>query len=64
MGVAVWLVSVYLADASAAPGIILRAAALAALVGTGLVVYAVGCLATGTLQMRQLRTLMRGRGPA
>jgi putative peptidoglycan lipid II flippase len=62
MGAAVWLLSAYLADVFAASGIIPRAAALAAVVGAGLVVYAAATLATGALEMRQLRTLLR-RGP-
>jgi putative peptidoglycan lipid II flippase len=64
MGVAVWLVSAWLADAFGAPGLVERTAALATLVGAGLAVYAVASLVTGALQVRQLRTLMRRRGPA
>jgi putative peptidoglycan lipid II flippase len=63
MGAVVWLVSSYLADRLAAPGILARTAALAAVVGTGLAVYTVASLATGALELRQLRTLLRGRGP-
>jgi putative peptidoglycan lipid II flippase len=62
MGVVVWLLSTYLADMFAAPGILSRVAALAVVVGGGLLVYAAATLATGALEMRQLRTLMRRRG--
>jgi putative peptidoglycan lipid II flippase len=64
MGVVVWLVSAYYADTFAAPGIFGRAAALAVLVGAGLIVYAIGSMALGALEIRQLRTLLRRRGPA
>jgi putative peptidoglycan lipid II flippase len=63
MGAAVWLVSAYFADMFAAPGILSRTAALAALVGAGLGVYAAATLATGALELRQLRTLLRRGGP-
>jgi putative peptidoglycan lipid II flippase len=61
MGAVVWLVSAYFADMFVAPGVIARTAALAAVVGAGLVVYAVATLATGALEVRQLRTLLRRR---
>ena len=64
MGVAIWLVSIFLDDAFAAPGVLSRAAALAALVGTGLVVYAVGTVGTGAIEIRQLRSFLSRRGPA
>jgi putative peptidoglycan lipid II flippase len=64
MGVVVWLVSVILEDAFANPSLVPRAVALALLVGSGLLVYAVGVLASGTLQVRQLRAMLRRRGPA
>jgi hypothetical protein len=64
MGAVVWLVSAYLADMFAAPGILARTAALAAVVGGGLAVYAVASLATGAVELRQLRTLLRRRGSA
>jgi putative peptidoglycan lipid II flippase len=64
MGAVVWLVSFYLADMFTAPGVLPRTVALAAVVGTGLVVYAVATLVTGALEMRQLRTLLRRRGSA
>jgi putative peptidoglycan lipid II flippase len=63
MGAAVWLVSAYFADMFAAPGILPRTAALACVVGGGLLVYAVATLATGAVEIRQLRTLLRRRGP-
>jgi putative peptidoglycan lipid II flippase len=63
MGVVVWLASLYLADMFAAPSIVARFTALAALVGAGLAVYAVGCVALGAVELRQLRTLLR-RGSA
>jgi putative peptidoglycan lipid II flippase len=63
MGVVVWLVSAYLADMFTA-GIVPRTAALAALVSAGLAVYAVGSLALGAVEVRQLRTFLRRRGPA
>jgi len=61
MGAAVWLVSAYLADMFAIASILSRFTALAAVVGAGLAVYAVATLATGALEIRQLRTLL-GRG--
>ncbi len=64
MGVAVWLASAYLNDAFSAPGILTRAAALAALVGAGLAVYAAGTVLSGVLEIRQLRSFLRRRGPA
>jgi hypothetical protein len=64
MGAVVWLVSAYLADMFAAPGILPRFAALTAMVGAGLVVYAAATLATGALEIRQLRTLLRRGGSA
>jgi putative peptidoglycan lipid II flippase len=64
MGAVVWLVSVILEDAFANPSLVPRAIALALLVGAGLLVYAVGVLASGTLQVRQLRAMLRRQGPA
>jgi putative peptidoglycan lipid II flippase len=64
MGLAVWLVSVFLDDAFAAPGALSRATALAALVGAGLAVYAAGTVASGAVEIRQLRSLLGQRGPA
>jgi putative peptidoglycan lipid II flippase len=61
MGAAVWLVSAYLADMFAIASILSRFTALSAVVGAGLAVYAVATLATGALEIRQLRTLL-GRG--
>jgi putative peptidoglycan lipid II flippase len=64
MGVVVWLASAYLADTFAAPGVIARFAALSALVGAGLAVYAIGSVVLGAVEIRQLRTLLRRRGSA
>jgi putative peptidoglycan lipid II flippase len=64
MGAAVWLVSVFLADAFASPSVLARGAALALLVGTGLVVYAAGTVASGAVEIRQLRSLLGRGGPA
>jgi putative peptidoglycan lipid II flippase len=63
MGAAIWLVSAYFADMFAAPGVLPRTAALGAVVGAGLAVYAIAILATGALELRQLRTLLRRGGP-
>jgi putative peptidoglycan lipid II flippase len=63
MGAAVWLVSAYLGDMFATAAIVPRFTALAAVVGVGLLVYAAATLATGALEIRQLRTLLR-RGSA
>jgi putative peptidoglycan lipid II flippase len=65
MGAVVWLMSAYLADIFTASGILLRVAALAAVVGGGLVVYGMACLATGAVALRQLRALLllRRGGP-
>jgi putative peptidoglycan lipid II flippase len=62
MGAVVWLVSAYLADMFAAPGILPRVAALAAVVGGGLAVYGLACLVTGAVEPRQLRALLLRRG--
>jgi putative peptidoglycan lipid II flippase len=64
MGAVVWVVSAYLAGMFVAPGIIARTVALAAVVGAGLLVYGVGTLALGAVEIRQLRTLLRRRGAA
>jgi putative peptidoglycan lipid II flippase len=64
MGAAVWLVCVFLDDAFADGGVLARAGALALLVGVGLVVYAAGTVASGILQVRQLRSFLSRRGPA
>jgi putative peptidoglycan lipid II flippase len=63
MGAVVWLVSAYLAEMFAAASVLPRAAALAAVVGAGLVVYAAATLATGALEIRQVRSFLGGRGP-
>jgi putative peptidoglycan lipid II flippase len=64
MGAAVWAVAFHLHDWFAAPGILVRAAGLALLVGSGLAVYGVAALATGAVQLRQLRAILGRRGPA
>jgi putative peptidoglycan lipid II flippase len=62
MGAVVWLISAWLADMFAASGALVRTVALAAVVGAGLVVYAMATLVTGALEVRQLRTILRRRG--
>jgi hypothetical protein len=64
MGAVVWLVASILSDAFAAPGVVARAVALTALVGSGFLVYAVGIMASGTVEMRQVRAFLRRRDPA
>jgi putative peptidoglycan lipid II flippase len=64
MGAVVWLVASLLSDAFTAPGVVTRAVALVALVGAGFFVYAVGIIASGTVEMRQLRAFLRRRDPA
>jgi len=60
MGVALVLVAHQLAPLFATGrGFLMHAAALGLLIGAGLLVYAVVVLATGTLQIRQLRKLTR-----
>jgi putative peptidoglycan lipid II flippase len=64
MGLAVWIAAAVLQDWFAASGVILRASGLALLVGTGLIVYGATILATGAVEVRQLRVLMgRPRAP-
>jgi putative peptidoglycan lipid II flippase len=65
MGVALW----FAADAlqpwlASSQGVLVRGSALAAMVGAGLLVYAVSVLATGVIGLRQLRSLLRRRPPA
>lgn len=62
MGVAVWGIATMFQDWFAAPSILPRVGALTMLVGSGLVVYGVGILASGVVEVRQLRALVR-RGP-
>jgi putative peptidoglycan lipid II flippase len=62
MGAVVWLLSAYLADMFVAPGVLQRTVALVVMVTAGLMVYAVATLATGALEVRQLRALLRRRG--
>jgi putative peptidoglycan lipid II flippase len=64
MGAVVWLVASILSDAFAATGVVARAIALVALVGAGFLVYAVGIMASGTVEMRQLRAFLRRRDSA
>ena len=64
MGAVVWGCAVWLQDWFVAPSFLVRAGALAILVGAGLAVYGIVILLTGAMQMRQLRTLLRRRGPA
>ena len=65
MGVVLWLVSAALAPWFGTPhSFLTRAGALAVLVGAGLAVYAIAVLASGVLELRQLRTLLqRGKPP-
>jgi putative peptidoglycan lipid II flippase len=63
MGLVVWLLALYLAPMFTAPGFLPRTLALGAVVGGGLAVYAMATLATGAVQIRQLRALLRRRGP-
>jgi len=65
MGVALWLVAGAVQPWFAAQsGFLERMSALAALVGVGLIVYAVAVLALGILDLRQLRLTRRGQPPA
>ena len=60
MGIALWLTAQYFEPWFAPPrGILLRSAALAALVGVGLGVYGVAALALGAVEWRQLRSVLR-----
>jgi putative peptidoglycan lipid II flippase len=64
MGAALWVVANALAGSfgvAAAP--LVRVAALVGLVGSGLAVYAIAVFATGALDMRQLRRLLKRRSP-
>jgi putative peptidoglycan lipid II flippase len=62
MGVAVWIAAVLLQEWFATPGVLRRGGALGLLVGSGLVVYAAAVLASGAIEVRQLRTLFRRPG--
>jgi putative peptidoglycan lipid II flippase len=64
MGVVLWIVATYLEGWFGAPnGVLVRFGALAVLVGSGLVVYAISVLATGAVSIRQLRGLARRGAP-
>jgi putative peptidoglycan lipid II flippase len=64
MGIVLWLVADLLGSSFAAPTpMLIRIAALAALVSCGLVVYAVAVFATGALDMAQLRRFLKRRAP-
>jgi putative peptidoglycan lipid II flippase len=63
MGAVVWVAATVLQDWFVAPSVMLRAGALAVLVGSGLLVYAATILATGAVSVRQLRTLARRPPP-
>ncbi|MGJ0557693.1 murein biosynthesis integral membrane protein MurJ [Methylocystis sp.] len=64
MGVVLWLVADLLGTSFSAPTPLLwRIAALAALVGSGLVVYALAVVATGALDTAQLRRFLKRRAP-
>jgi putative peptidoglycan lipid II flippase len=65
MGCALWFMASALASWFDARGDLTRAAALAALVATGLIVYALIILISGAVELRQLRGyLQRARPPA
>jgi putative peptidoglycan lipid II flippase len=65
MGVVLWLVADALGSSFSAPAPpLVRVAALAALVASGLAVYALAVFATGALDMRQLRRLLERRTPS
>ena len=60
MGGALYAAAPFLAPWLSPPtSVVLRFAALGALVGGGLVVYALAALALGAVDMRQFRRLMR-----
>ncbi|HEX9881128.1 MAG TPA: lipid II flippase MurJ, partial [Hyphomicrobium sp.] len=64
MGAALWIVADMLEGSfgvSAPP--LVRVAALAGLVGSGLAVYTMAVFATGALDMRQLRSFLKRRSP-
>jgi putative peptidoglycan lipid II flippase len=65
MGVVLWFAAGMLQPwLASSQGAIARGMALAALVGAGLLVYAIAVLVTGTLGLRQLRRLLQRRSPA
>jgi len=65
MGAAVWVVAAQLEDWFVAPGVLMRAGGIAALVGSGLLVYGLLILLSGAVEIRQLRAaLRRSRPPA
>ena len=65
MGVALWFMADVIGPSfgSGTP-LLVRAAALAALVGSGLAVYALAVVLTGALDMRQLRGFLKRYSPA
>jgi putative peptidoglycan lipid II flippase len=58
MGIGVWIAATYLGDLFTAANLLKRAAALGALVTAGLVVYGTCILASGAVELRQLRSLL------
>jgi putative peptidoglycan lipid II flippase len=63
MGVALWFASDALQPLFApGTGVLTRSTALAALTGAGFLVYAIGALVFGAVDLRQLRGLVRRRG--
>jgi len=64
MGAVVWIVSALLNEWFIAPGFLVRAGALALLVGAGLAVYSIAIVASGAVEIRQLRTMLRRQRPA
>jgi putative peptidoglycan lipid II flippase len=62
-GAVLWLLAAVLEARFAADGVFVRLGALAALVATGLLVYATAILLLGALDMQQLRRQLRPRPP-
>jgi putative peptidoglycan lipid II flippase len=63
MGLAVWITATVLQDWFSAPSVLVRAGALATLIGCGLAVYSTAILISGAVEVRQLRALLRRRPP-
>jgi len=65
MGVALWLVADALGPSFSTPTpLLLRVAALAGLVASGLVVYGLAALATGAIDVARLRRFLQRRAPS
>ena len=63
MGIVVWIVSVVLQSWFVDQSFLVRVGGLALLVGSGLAVYSAAILATGAVEMRQLRRLLQRPRP-